>query len=289
MLVVIFIIAILVGLITGAAIKVLGRARETRTATELGQLSAAVDNFKSSFKVKNPPSRIKLSETCNYNLAVQLDADSVQYLTSLFPRINLAPGTNIDWNGDGTITPSPNGDYILEGDQCLVFFLGGIPSTAGGVNGCTGFSTNPANPADSTGLFSRTTPFFDFKSSRLFVRNPTVFTPTGTPNFLSYMDGFNRQPYVYFSSYKTANGYNRYASTDCPSLGPPVSPYFEATSPSTRFLRPDSFQIISAGPDGNLGAGGLWAPAMAASVYPAGSPGADDMSNFSDRALGVNN
>jgi prepilin-type N-terminal cleavage/methylation domain-containing protein len=290
LLVVIFIIATLVGLITGAAIRVLARAAETRTATEIGQLSAAVDNFKSSFKVKNPPSRIKVSETCNYNVAGgpgTLDYDSVQYLTSLFPRINLAVGTNIDWNGDGMITPSPAGDYILEGDQCLVFFLGGIPS-AGAVNGCTGFSTNPANPADPPANgYARTPPFYDFKSSRLFVPNHNIFTPTGTPNFLAYKDGFNNQPYVYFSSYKTANGYNRYASTDCPSLN--VSPYFEATTPSTRFLRPESFQIISAGPDGTFGLGGLWAPAAASSVYPQGSAGADDLSNFSDRALGVNN
>jgi prepilin-type N-terminal cleavage/methylation domain-containing protein len=290
MLVVMFIIATLVGLITGAAIRVLARANEVRTASEIGQMSAAIDNMKASFKVKNPPSRIKLSETCNYPLATTpgtLDYDSVQYLTSMFPRIVLTAGTSIDWNGDGVITASPAGDYVLEGDQCLVFFLGGIPSTSGGVNGCTGFSTNPANPADSTAAFGRTPPFYDFKSSRLFVPNHTVLTPTGTPNFLAYKDGFNKEPYAYFSSYKTANGYNRYGATDCPSLG--LSPYFEAVAPSTRYLRPDSFQIISAGADGTFGPGGLWAPAVASSVYPEGSAGADDLSNFSDRALGVNN
>src|SRR5262249_1485200 len=45
--------------------------------------------------------------------------------------------TGIDW------LPGQPGPVTLEGHQCLVFFLGGIP-----VNGvCTGFSSNPANPA----------------------------------------------------------------------------------------------------------------------------------------------
>jgi hypothetical protein len=316
MLVVIFIIATLVGLITGAAIRVLARAQEVRAASEIGQLSAAMDNFKASFKVKNPPSRIKLSTTANYpNRAVpgSLDADSVQYLTSLFPRIDLSGATPLDWTGTGA-----TGDFILEGDQCLVFFLGGIQSTSG-APGCTGFSTNPANPADNTGAYSRTTPFYDFKSSRLSLNVP--HPASGNAPFFSYIDAFavknpipyppgtypDGMPYVYFSSYKTANGYNRYflllGNSDFNLVNPvsplnppvPVFPYAEASSPSMRYLRPDSFQIISAGPNGQWGlgtnpvTGPLWSPASASSVYPQGSAGADDMSNFSDRALGVNN
>jgi hypothetical protein len=306
MLVVIFIIATLVGLITGAAIKVLARAAETRTASEIGQLSAAVDNFKSSFKVKNPPDYIKLSTNANYpNRAVQgtLDYDSVQYLQSLWPRIDLTGATPLDWHGDlADGRALVVADYILEGDQCLVFFMGGIPTQAiapallppGTVSGCTGFSTIPTNPTAAGG--TRTTPFYDFKSNRLVLRSGSFF---------SYLDGFSRapapgqtyvpgvngQPYVYLSSYKTANGYNRaaqlYGALDCSLM--PNGAYFESTSPSTRFLRPDSFQIISAGANWSFGGGGQWTPATASSVYPNGSAGADDLSNFSDRALGVNN
>jgi prepilin-type N-terminal cleavage/methylation domain-containing protein len=326
LLVVIGIIATLIALISIAAIRALHRAVETRTATDIGQLSAAMDNFKTSFKVKNPPSRIKLSTTANYpNRAVQgsLDADSVQYLTSLFPRIDLSGATTLDWTGSGQA-----GDFILEGDQCLVFFLGGIPAgIAGGTRGCTGFSTNPANPADNTGAFSRTPPFYDFKSSRL---TQIPHNASGNAPFFSYVDGFalknpppynipgvnefypDGMPYLYFSSYKTANGYNRYfaqlGNSDFNLKDPrdtqplvatfppiPVFPYAEASSPSTRFLRPDTYQIISAGANGRFGlgtnplTGPLWSPGTAQSVYPQGSDGADDMSNFSDRPLGINN
>jgi hypothetical protein len=62
-----------------------------------------------------------------------------------------------------------------------------------------------------------------------------------------------------------------------------VKPYRD--TPST-YYKPDSFQIICAGDDGVFGPGGLWTPASASTVYPPGSPGCDDQSNFHTRLLG---
>src|SRR5207248_1877045 len=88
--------------------------------------------------------------------ATTFDTDSIAVIRRMFPRIDTtgvwtAPG--IDWNGDNTIQPGAAGVYVLEGDQCLVFFLAGIPGNypPGLPPNCTGFSTNPSNPASHVG------------------------------------------------------------------------------------------------------------------------------------------
>src|SRR5262249_44521606 len=121
----------------------------------------------------------------------------------------------------------------------------------------------------------------------------------GGSAFFSYTDPYDRnQPYAYFSSYGSRNGYNRYYSalppnniSDCNGLG--VWPYAEATLPSMRYLNPETFQIISAGDDGTFGQGSnltltpipTWTRTAAAS---SGCIGADDQSNFYDNKLGIN-
>ncbi len=252
-----------------------GRGPETRTCMEIRELGVALDACQETFGVSHVPSRIKLSETCNYpqrDLPNSLDSDSVQYLRQLWPRIKLAPGTRIDWNGDGQI----QGDWVLEGDECLVFFLGGIPARGEGLPGCNGFAVNPRNPADPNAGYSA--PFFEFKSSRL--------RDLRGRGFFSYLDGFSTQPYAYFSAYGQVNGYNRYGRTDCPSLG--VWPYAYSLGPSPCFINPKGFQIISAGRDGKFGPGSdsaahVWPPATAGAIP---RDGQDDLANFSARALG---
>jgi hypothetical protein len=254
------------------AARQLTEANRRRTAQELADLTAAVDQFKQRLKVPYVPSRIKLSKTGNYDLDDKLDAESLGFLRRLWPKMRLSPGTPIDWNGDGQF----RGDWILEGDECLVFFLGGIPQIAGGPRTCSGFSVNPSDPAERGGR--RVGPFFTFGPDRL--------RDLHGRGFFSYLDCYGKQPYAYFSSFKFLNNYNRYGSTDCPSLG--VSPYAEALAPDPRYLNPESFQIISAGADGLFGPGTskpahLWSPASAGDLPAAGR---DDQSNFYHRLLG---
>ncbi|HZT83507.1 MAG TPA: type II secretion system protein [Gemmataceae bacterium] len=281
LLVVIAIIAVLVALTVPAVQKVRQAAIRAKVANDISQLSNAIGAFESHFNVGPPPSRIKLSETGNYDLSLnangqpnnRLDVDSLAYLKKMFPKMQFP----VDWNGSGQIeAPNAGGDVVLEGDQCLVFFLGGIPTR--NPNGCLGFSTNPRNPAALSSPGDRIGPFYEFKGNRL--------ADLKGNGFFSYIDAWEKgtpgQPYAYFSSYKAAGGYNRYGTSDCPKLG--VAPYAESLTPTVRYYNNQSFQIICAGADGVFGPGGALPPGMGAPP-----PGNDDQSNFRQSILGAGN
>src|SRR5262249_15607669 len=168
--------------------------------------------------VSHIPSRIKLCKyLCQYDSASPLDKDSLAYLNQVWPRLMWRrPGAGpeqvtylrIDWDGiegpgpaelvlkPDAPPPQEPAPVTLEGDQCLVFFLGGIPATVNGVADCTGFSRNLHNPAAAAG--ERISPFYEFKSSRLVRRH-------GNP-FYSYLDAYGEQPFAYFSAYGRSNG-----------------------------------------------------------------------------------
>jgi prepilin-type N-terminal cleavage/methylation domain-containing protein len=291
LLIVIAIIAILVGLLTAGVIKVMDKIAVTQTSNEITQLSQAVENFKAKYKVY-PPSRILLS---NNPADYAADPTSLAYLNAIWPRLVIgSPG--FDWLG-GAGLPGP---VVLEGDQCLVFFLGGIPSfPTTGFPGCLGFASNPTNPTLSPAnplAGTRVGPFFDFQTQRL-VDQPHPASPLPSPSglFLSYWDNYQNTQFVggvkwfsvyaYFSSGKLKNAYK----SDCPSLVAltppgvlPVVPYFQATG---QFYNPSSVQIISAGRDGWFGPGGLW---LAANAPVNALPnGLDDQTNFYDSLMGV--
>ncbi len=332
-LVVIAIIAVLVGLLTAAVAKARTKINEVRNRNDISQLAIALETFKSKYK-DYPPSRIRLEESsAMYQLnQTALDLDSTQFINKMFQRIAATwANAGIDWNGDGVITPPRKGapPVILEGDQCLVFFLGGIPANTGGPPACTGFSTNPQNPAAHVkGGGDVNPPLFEFQTGRLVRQVGARLSP-----FFSYLDAYGSsdgngasigesKPFAYFSSYKSQNGYNRYVDpklplSDCQTLG--IWPYAEVMSPPSattplapRYVKPNSFQIISAGANRRFGPGTViaklppnvnlppgiflggpsWTPNTAGNVYPdvAQNPlhiGHDDQSNFYESFLGV--
>jgi prepilin-type N-terminal cleavage/methylation domain-containing protein len=312
LLVVIGIIALLVALTATGVMKALDKGYEVRCRSEVSQLATSVGNFQTAFSVDTPfPSRIRLREDLTtYNLGNQYEADSLQYLTRLWPRLagsNRGGKVFVDWNGNGAYDQNP---VDLEGDQCLVFFLGGIPQAGGGT---LGFAPDQADPSIATGPgVTRKGPYFKFDSGRLFDRSGL--------GFYSYSDTYMKappgqawtgSPYAYFSSYKGGNGYLRYAgvaNSDCNTLN--VSPYAEVLG--SRFVNPTGFQIISAGADGQFGRGSLtsppaqagwpgpnpaptWSPATAGTTPAmwslAASPnvraGYDDISNFHSLLMGI--
>jgi prepilin-type N-terminal cleavage/methylation domain-containing protein len=325
LLVVIGIIALLVSLLAGATIFALNRVDQVKTTREEGGLANSIKQMEADFNVSvPPPSRIRLRATIsNYTLptADQLDYDSYAFLRKLWPRIS---GT-INWGPNGA-----GGDYVLEGQQCLVFFLGGIQATDPKTSlwTCQGFSTDPANPMN-TSVTGRKGPYYTFEGPRLV--QPANLPPTAlatastqaTCSFLEYLDPYG-VPYAYFSSGKSANGYNPYAGItsanlsslnaksypysgttpptfpcpDCPSLfwtDPStgnkyaIQPYYQLSgtgaSMTLKYYNADTFQIISAGKDQKFGPGGNWTPQSG----PGGtSPnGADDFGNFYDSRLGA--
>ncbi|HEV3256416.1 MAG TPA: prepilin-type N-terminal cleavage/methylation domain-containing protein [Gemmataceae bacterium] len=312
LLVVITIIALLVALLSAAVMRALRLGKVTANKHDIDQLSTAVVNFTTSNKVDYIPSRIHLSENCVYNLTnptgpnYQLDVDSVAFLSRLWPRANFQPGNGnwYDWNGDGQdAIDLQKGEFYLEGDQCLVFFLGGIPSKVNGVFGTTGFSAVPRDPTYHTSWQAKggsgpgnvIPPVFEFDSNRLA---DLAHQSSNNQNigFCSYLDAYKKQPYAYFSSYNKS--YNRYynpntnPASDCISLG--IWPYAEALRtassafPDLKYIKPSGFQIISAGPDKLFGPGtspnGPFWSAGTADNYPA--PGSDDQASFHPSELG---
>jgi hypothetical protein len=268
-------IAVAVVILMWAGQRILdGKGDRVTTTSDIAMLANAVELFKTRFHVY-PPSRIKLSETGKYNPADAIEAESLAYLKHLWPEIDFTQG--IDWNGNGMIdSPEAGGDVILEGDQCLVFFLGGIPDRSGVVANCLGFSKDPRNPAQWHG--DRIMPMFEFEASRLVTIHGN--------RFYSYLDPHALKPFAYFSSFKKRNGYNPQGTTDCPTLG--VWPYAAGLNP-TQYLNPNTFQLISAGADGRFGQGTVlpdgrtWTPATADRID---ADGRDDQSNFYDDLLG---
>jgi prepilin-type N-terminal cleavage/methylation domain-containing protein len=303
------------------------------------------------------------------------------------------------WSSTST-PPGPPPSVVLEGDQCLVFFLGGMPATLNGILSCTGFSKNQFNPA-----MPRLSPnedrfkFYDFDSGRLAPlptsQNTSIAITRGatpgpySPVFPSYLDQEGQLPFLYFSSYRSTNGYNRYFVGVPPTLGPlsplytsgpwsdcqsfgmyippsqnpapatPTSGVWPYLQPSLDYQNSETYQLLSAGGDKKFGLGvtkntataaasigsqtvnlavaptfgvgqrvavdtenspevvsvtavnqttapysftatfskahstgfsvywQFWTKGTAGDVYATGSPGADDIANFSEKPLGT--
>lgn len=247
LLVVILILAILIALLLPAINGALRTAKNAAVGAEINQLAQALAAFKAKYG-DYPPSRIYLSEDGNLMPKVpnayapvsgagdltyaQLGQRSIAAMRKLFPRVifNLGSSTGnwYDFNGDGQTTPGglPQA-YILQGHECLVFFLGGIPyQNIPGNFSMSGFGKNPANPftnniSSDPNLGgkpnpwysgNRDTPLFEFVNSRL------VLDPNGTSGVPGYLDtlgnpaptGAPNAPinfYAYFSAYGNA-GYD---------------------------------------------------------------------------------
>jgi len=296
LLVVMAIIAVLVSLSAAVMLKILGKGPEVQRRSDLSQLQADIAQFKTKFGVDYLPSRFVLrSDITTYNMNDTLEKESKLFLQRMFATDRLGLNTNpdgstspffLDWAGyDASGNPNNFQPTILTGDQCLVFFLGGI--TYGSPANCQGFSSQSKNPTAQGG--DRIGPFYSFEANRL---------APGANGFYSYKDPYG-MPYAYFSSYKSVNGYNRYynlyQTSDCgnlygqfPTSGGIVWPYYPTAGSGAKpdkYHNPKSFQIISAGKDNTFGCGTV----NSSPCSPGNGSGAveDDMSNFYDSALGA--
>jgi type II secretory pathway pseudopilin PulG len=288
LIVVVIIIVLIMSLLLVGVFKALDKGNEAKARSEVSQLSQAIQAFLTRYNVPYIPSRIRLYNSLSfttsfpppatqtsYDLSLipsgmpgagtpnnPLEYDSFQYLNRVWPRLGSTTST-VSWSFTPTPAMSPF-SWDLEGEECLVFFLGGIPGSGAAGFVCQGFSSTPSDPtAISAGaIVSPVPPSFNFPSNRLIIRSGQ------TGGFFSFADPYGwGTPYAYFSSYKTANGYNRYFGTtlvaglsDCASIQPTqnphgVWPYAEAQGTASQFLNPTSFQIICAGKDGVFGMG----------------------------------
>ncbi len=267
LLVVIAIIAVLVSLTAAGTMKMLGKIPQVQTSTEMSQLDSALAAFMSDYQLSDPPpSHLILSE----NLALYPAGDpNLAFLKRTFGKnLGAATGNLIDWNGNGAL----DGPWTLEGEQCLIFYTGGIPTPTGSTPGGLGFSTNNMNPAAAGG--KRNGPYMTFKSSRLVAGAGGFFVyidPWKSPTSPLYAT-LGGTPYAYFSSF----GINNLYTADCPSIF--ATPYSDG---SGHFINSNKYQIISAGQDGVFGPG-----VLIGSSGATGS-GRDDQANFSSTILGA--
>lgn len=237
LLVVIIIIAILMALLIPAIAGAMRQARSAAVQAEISQLAQALADFKSKFG-DYPPSRILMQEnggtfpssvtpvptTANSNAVNdvtqgQLYQRTVTAFRKFWPRVPLGIGaaywpagsnTWYDFNGNGTFD---SGSIYLQGNECLVFFLGGIaqPGPSSNILGMTGFAKNPTNPflhslAPTSGtnvMYSgnRNAPLFEFAPGRLRMN-----TATGMASYVDSLNATNNQAAAFYAYFSTNNG-----------------------------------------------------------------------------------
>lgn len=361
LLVVITVIGILIALLVPVIAGAVRRAREAQVAAEINTLAQSLQSFKTKYG-DFPPSRIILMENGHYDTTDttlindssipwygkpvgtnprptygdpttgditygQLAQRSLRHLRKYFPRVNfstsgpVAPG--YDFNGDSTIQDGR--PIYLEGHECLVFFLGGIPNSSGSAvtgytfQGMGGFLNNPTNPfaSENNAPNPRSRPLFEFRADRLVDEDgdgiPGYLDPLGT--------GTDGRPYAYFSAYagspydpndvncadptvRAAQMTTDQLSPDdagsgqtfgsIPSFAP--NPYTVGPSASGRpkYVNPESYQIISAGRDRNYGVGGQYDASGQGDRLPTDTTGRnptvvvrerDNVTNFSNGTL----
>jgi general secretion pathway protein G len=219
LLVVLAIIALLIALLIPAVNGAIKAARAAAVQAEINQLAQALADFKSKFG-DYPPSRIILDEggymqvgltgvasptaTSDVTLG-QLYQRTMTAFRKFWPRVTLStagevyPAKSTVWyDFNGNATNNSGTALILQGHECLCFFLGGVPNASGGVvTGMTGWSKTPTNPF--TNSANRNPPLFEFDAGRL-VTNPS----TGMPGYLDSLTSSTVSPpqnfYTYFST-----------------------------------------------------------------------------------------
>jgi prepilin-type N-terminal cleavage/methylation domain-containing protein len=284
LLVVIVVLSILIGLLLPAINAAIRTAKKAAVSSEINQLAAALASFKSKFG-DYPPSRVYLAEDGNYTALSttaiasgdislnQLGARTVSALRKFWPRVNLStsggavfsgtmaspPATWYDFNGDGKF----NGPWILEGHQCLTFFLGGIPTQdSNGNYGMTGFAKDPSNPFTSLNMpngvgTNRQPPLFEFVPSRLFT-DPNDTYGSLVPGYYDSLGGVPGTAsglnfYAYFSAYGN-NGYDpndvNFPEVDANNNGP-IGLNFQVTFPNAYSVPSGyvSYVSVSAAPN----------------------------------------
>jgi prepilin-type N-terminal cleavage/methylation domain-containing protein len=266
------VVIVIIGILMAILLPVIGRIRvnvnEARVITEINGLSTGIATFKSKFGVE-PPSRISIYLT---QAGWTGDPASMATIRTIWPQFDFSMGA-----GAGSAYPTywstiaVSNTINLNSGECLLFFLGGVMQDgASGPNQVpTGFASNPRYPFAPTSVnANRIGPFFEFTA----INRIRDIDNNGMNEYYDSLPG-QTNPYLYFSSYE-GQGYRlaelpqsggnylflhdfyRVSPTVAsPPATPPVSPTGSQTLPAQK---PQSYQIISPGYDGDFGAGGVF-------------------------------
>ncbi len=225
MLVVIAIIGILAGLITGAAVMARNRARRATIKMEISQLEMAVESFRQKYG-EYPPDFTNVAEVN-------------RFLRKAFPRYQVAAGAQPYAQFTADLLNNYNIVAAnLDPASALAFWLGGLSDGTSGNLTPAGFSADPQHPFQQ-GL-PRTKPFFEFNPERFVAVEQNPFD-ANVPRYTRYyppgaaMQGANamganeapvdgeRCPYVYFRSRRLAGAGARYEYANVDDVANPAA------------------------------------------------------------------
>lgn len=266
LLVVISIIAVLMGLLMSGVMAVLQAKDRTGNQFDVGKLDQSMNVALQKYgQGKTLPGYLVLYNNTEFYRdpsklppAEVKDAErSKAALQRMFGSRFITSGGPVNWDGTGGTGVANK--VTLEGQQCLVFYLGGVADTSAGAPRMTGFSENPLNPLD-TAAKGRIGPFYEFEANRLT-----------NARYPSYLDRYGT-PIAYFGGTGGANSY----VGGCPSL-PGLGASAGFPDGAGRFMKPSGFQIVSAGRNKAFGSPAAWNPLTGSTDGNA----RDDVSNFS--------
>jgi prepilin-type N-terminal cleavage/methylation domain-containing protein len=313
LLVVIAIIALLVALVTAGVMKVMSRGPDAADLGDIEQLQEALAKFKARHGVF-PPEYVKLCHfEADYDKTNPLDQQSLYILQRIWPSLFKNKGA-IPWAGyDDTwnvkelpVHPATNQKcVVLQGDQCLVFFLGGLHGQLGFLESATypvDHENHPKWTASGGSAPKRRKADFSFPPSRLRVRDQAVVPtpdkfmpfmpmtsfsgPSGVQvdAFPSYYDSYEKMPVVYFvGGNKVYNQFGaKHHRIEFPLITDSVEPVYHPTT--KKYYNADSFQIITAGADNLFGQLAAWDNTNATVTQKAAQ---DNRVNFYPNHLGV--
>lgn len=276
-LVVIIVISILMALLVPAVGAARRKVNEARVISEIKGLEAAINTFRGMHGMEPPSRMVICTRDTEWNLPANAPYKAI--IRRMWPQFDFTMT-----GGQGVAYPqawgAPGATVQLKAGECLLFFLGGIIDTNSGNNAPQGFAKNPAKPfAPASAVANReNAAFSEFDVGRI--------KDSDMNGFFEYVDSIPNQtnPYLYFSSYE-GKGYrvagtnhdlpldasNNYlflqdvyrvanasgSSAAPPGATPPATPQGSQTLPPQK---PQSFQIISPGYDGNYGLGGAFDP-----------------------------
>ena len=207
LLVVIVIIGILAGLITGAAIMARNTVKNAAVRAEIGQIDIALQRYKTEFG-EYPPDFTGLNEDDNPAIDTPAEAAAKvvlnRHLRKRFPKFvggwnqvvaNLAQAPPLGYGINAA---------ALDSASALAFWLGGLPEDPTLGNRPAGFHTDPTNPF-KPGL-PRTQPLFEFSDDE----ERYLYDTAGVLQCYYFPQGIREKPYVYFKSQRAPAGGHTY-------------------------------------------------------------------------------